>query len=411
VPTCAPLGSIGNTMYKVEYLILLDSKKSKCKTVKAITNLLQADSDIEIVNNEIFFKEYSTDILIKLGKKDSAQHLFFNISLICKTESDIELFSKLLKAIRTALNLISKTHYVIWDDLSLFYAQKAYPLIFNVENLMRLLITKFMLTNIGIGWEKDRVPTDVQQSINTNNRDINYLQNVDFIQLKNFLFSENYPNHKDSLIKELKNATDFSNLNLDEIKSLLPESNWNRFFQPIVGCEAEYLKKRWDKLYELRCKVAHNKSFNINEFELVRTLHDELKPHLEKAIKSLNKIEVSDEQKENVAENVVINLNESYSMFMLSYRYMEQRLNEVANDIADSTVAFGVVDSANKLLSEGLITKKQHTIIMQINKTRNSILHNADAAPASHEIDYCQQMIYQVNDLLYGYLHKTKKKK
>ncbi|ELV8738233.1 hypothetical protein QNF08_004549, partial [Vibrio vulnificus] len=142
---------------------------------------------------------------------------------------------------------------------------------------MRLLITKFMLTKIGLGWTKERVPTDVQQSINSNNTDANYLNNVDFIQLKNFLFSENYPNHKDSLIKKLKSAKDFANLELDDIKSLIPESNWDRFFQPLVGCEADFLKKRWDQLYELRCKVAHNKDFNKTNLEDVSKLALELK--------------------------------------------------------------------------------------------------------------------------------------
>lgn len=402
-------------MYKVEYLILLDSEKSKCKTVKAIKNLLQADSDIEIEKNKITHNGYSTTISIKLGKKDSAQHLFFNISLTCNKEEYLELFSKLLKSIRSALSLISKTHYVIWDDLSLYYAQKAYPLIFDIENLMRQLITKFMLTNIGVGWEKDRVPTDVQQSINPNNKDVNYLQNVDFIQLKNFLFSENYPNHKDSLIKELKNAKDFSNLDLEEIKSLLPESNWNRFFEPIVGCDAEYLKKRWDKIYDLRCKVAHNKSFNKNELESVDVLYNELKPHLKKAIDSLNEIVITDEQKENIAENVVINLNEAFGEFIINFREMEKLLSRIARSLHpenNKNLLFrGVGNSSDILLENGIITKEQYSIIKRIFYTRNSIVHHSDISLSIKEISYCEVMIKKINQFLKSYYYENIQKK
>jgi hypothetical protein len=132
-----------------------------------LKSLLETDSEIEIQKDKVSYKGFVTSIDIKLGKKDSASHLFFNIILYCNEEKNIERFSELLRAIRGAVSLISKTNYVIWDDLSLFYSQKAYPIIFNIENLMRQLITKFMLTTIGVGWTKERVPTDVQQSVNS----------------------------------------------------------------------------------------------------------------------------------------------------------------------------------------------------------------------------------------------------
>ena len=40
-------------MYKVEYLILLEAEKTRCKTVKALKNLLQSDSDISIDRSKI----------------------------------------------------------------------------------------------------------------------------------------------------------------------------------------------------------------------------------------------------------------------------------------------------------------------------------------------------------------------
>ncbi len=223
------LGIVG-IMFKVEYLILLDNEKTSCKTIKALKNFIQSDSNIEIDKDIITYKDFKASIQIKTGKPSDSTHLFFNITLSCASESEIEKFSSLLKAIRSLLSLLTKTYYILWDDLSLFYSQKSYPIIFDIENLMRKLITKFMLLNIGVGWTKDRIPTEVQQSVNPNNNDTNYLQNVDFIQLKNFLFSEYYPNHKESLIKELKSAKDITKLNLQDIKSLIPESNWEKYF-------------------------------------------------------------------------------------------------------------------------------------------------------------------------------------
>ena len=238
-----------------------------------------------------------------------------------------------------------------------------------------------MLTNIGVGWIKDRVPTDVQQSINPNNKDINYLHNVDFIQLKNFLFSENYPNHKDSLIKKLKSAKDFSNLDLDEIKSLLPESNWDKFFEPIVGCNAEYLKKRWDKLYDLRCKVAHNKTFNKSDLDEVKRLVNQLKSHLEKALSNLDKIVVAEEERENVAENVVINFSEAFGDFIINFRHLERLLGMISNHpkiVTGSKKHKSIGNLSGNLRDKGIISEEQYKAIKRVSHVRNNIVHRGD---------------------------------
>ncbi|OXL16969.1 hypothetical protein CAN34_13700 [Psychrobacter sp. DAB_AL32B] len=73
---------------------------------------------------------------------------------------------------------------------------------------MRKLLTKFMLINVGVNWYKTDVPDDVANSIRTkdNNlkKDFTYFHNTDFIQLKNFLFSEEYISNKNKLINTLK---------------------------------------------------------------------------------------------------------------------------------------------------------------------------------------------------------------
>lgn len=395
-------------MYNVEYLILLEKDKTKCKTVNALKNLLQSDSDIEIEKNVITHKKnYATKIIIKTGKKDSStkEHLFFSISLHCNTHEEIEQFSNLLKTVRSSLNLITQNVNVILDDLNLFYAQKAYPIIFNIENLMRQIITKFMLTNVGVGWTKERVPTEVQQSINPSNKDLNFLNNVDFIQLKNFLFSENYPNDKDSLIKKLKAAKDFSNLDLDDIKSLLPESNWERFFEPIVGCEAEYLKKRWDKLYDLRCKVAHNKSFKKNDLEDVKTLSSELKVHFVKALNNLDKIVITEDERENIAEKVVISSLDSFHGFVIirtikRFHQLAKTINIISNHSKINTSgkkskSFG--SQTGILLDNGIINQEQYSDLKQIYYLRNRIVHFIDPSISNEDLSYWK---FKIDELI-----------
>ncbi|ENP8453407.1 hypothetical protein ACEI25_000001 [Photobacterium damselae] len=392
-------------MFKVEYLVLSDIKKTQCKTIPALKSLLQADSDVSIERNKVTFKKHSSDIKIKSGKNDEKSHIYFNVCLVCKLEEDLDDFSLLLKSVRKSLSFVSKSTYVVWDDLSLYYSGQAYPKLFEIENLMRVLITKFMLTKVGLGWTKDRVPTDVQQSINTNNTDVNYLNNVDFIQLKNFLFSENYPNHKDSLIKKLKAAKDFTELELDDIKSLIPESNWERFFQPLVGCDADFLKKRWEQLYELRCKVAHNKDFTKSNLKDVSRLTQELKPILEKALSSVESITITEEEKDSVFENVITIYDVEFGKYMTRIQRLE--------DVMRAFIQFFGIDTPNKHRSSllelqkalapiGILSEEQLNTINSARQIRNKIVHDTFATDprevmeTQHELE---KLIITLEDL------------
>jgi hypothetical protein len=395
-------------MYKVEYLVLLDKAKSTCNTANALRNLLQSNSNISINKSKIKHDDYETSFSIKLGKNKDSSHIFFNISVECDQEDDIEKFSILLKAIRSSISLITSNQYVIGDDLSQYYAEKGYPIIFKIENLMRKLIAKFMLTTIGIGWTKERIPTDVQQSKNSNNNDLNYLNNIDFIQLNNFLFSDNYPSHKENLIKELKKAKDFTQLNLDEIKSLLPESNWDKYFEPIVGCEAEYLKKKWSKLYDLRCQIAHNKTFSKNDLAEVKKIVSDLKPHLEKALGSLDKIVMSEEERENVAENVAINLNETYGSFIVKFRNLEKFLFTISNHPKVNSTGKKIKQFGNQtsvLKNEGIINIEQYSELKRIFYFRNSIVHNSESKDVIlNEIHRIENMVETYIKFIKDYL-------
>lgn len=375
-------------LYRVEYLVLSDVKKTQCKTIQALKSLIQADSDISIEKNKISFKKHASEIKINFGENEENSNIYFNVCLTCKSENELDDFSLLLKSVRKSLSFIDKATYVVWDDLSLYYSNQAYPKLFEIENLMRLLITKFMLTKVGLGWTKERVPTDVQQSINAHNTDTNYLNNVDFIQLKNFLFSENYPHHKDSLIKKLKAAKDFTELVLDEIKFLIPESNWERFFQPLVGCEAEFLKKRWDQLYELRCKVAHNKDFNKSNLESVNKLTSELKPWLEKALSSLESISVTEDEKDNVFENVLTLYDATLAKYMARIQRLEQILSSLLQLFGTETRSLhssSFFELQKAVASIGILSDEQLVIINDVRRVRNMIVHNMFSID-SHEV-------------------------
>ena len=366
-------------MYKVEYLILFDSQKSKCNTVSALKNLLKSDSTITIEGQNIVQNRFKAKLEIKKGTNKENSHSFFNIVLQCTVESEVESFSSVLRSVRTALNMISETVYVIWDDISLYYSQKAYPILFDIENVMRMLITKFMLTNVGLGWTKDRVPTDVERSVNIANKDLNYLNNVDFVQLNNFLFSENFPTHKETLIRQLKTVKEPSADDIEKLKALLPESNWDRFFEPLVGCEADMLKNRWDRLYELRCLVAHNKNFTKADLEDVTKISGELRPILTKATESLDKITVTEEEKETVVENVIESQDLTFRKFLSRYKRLDRLVGQVVRakqlETGSSLKRLPISRASRILREHQVIDHVQYDQIRSAYSLRNSLIY------------------------------------
>ena len=87
--------------------------------------------------------------------------------------------------------------------------------------------------------------------INQNN---GLLYRLDFIELSDFLFKE-YPLKSDlsELKKYIKEKRDIP---FSLAENFVPKSNWDRYFKDIVSVEGAHLKKQWEKLYELRCKIA-----------------------------------------------------------------------------------------------------------------------------------------------------------
>ncbi|WP_152978582.1 HEPN domain-containing protein, partial [Psychrobacter piscatorii] len=299
---------------------------------------MQTDSDIVLNNGSITYEnsfsvKYQLDFNIISNTEDVCFHLTINTESI----EDIEKLTKLLRAIRKRFSIITNSPQILFDGLSMHYASKAYPLIYEIENLMRKLLTKFMLINVGVNWYKTDVPDDVASSIRTkdNNlkKDFTYFHNTDFIQLKNFLFSEEYISNKNKLINTLKSLKTKNNLTIEDIESLdqlIPESNWSKHFSNSIDINEKELSNDWQKLYELRCDVAHNKTFTINDYDNLVKLINKIKPVIEEAIASLSNLHITETEKDSIEEHVIGSISSELGEFMLSWNKLESNIRSWA---------------------------------------------------------------------------------
>jgi len=321
-----------------EYLIIIDKETnsgfySLCNSIERFNEFIESEKELKINNNKIKMDNHSYNYAIKQGKVKGKEQNFFYITLEFKgDEQSIEKYKNLLRTIKKVFKLNKIIVETLRDDLSFHYSKLAYSLIHNIENMMRKFITYFMITNVGKDWVNESSPTHIQEALDKTKRKeyIDVLQQLDFIHLGDLLFKVYSEDDISNLFKKIKTLT--NNINLNELQNYLPKSNWDKYFKEIIDCDDLYLKKRWEQLYDLRNKIAHTSNFTVGDYEDIQTLVSEVKEKLEKAFENIDTIELLDEDKEQLSENIATNINEDIGIFIKEWNKLEKRIERLANN-------------------------------------------------------------------------------
>lgn len=398
---------------RVEYLILIDSKESYCKSVNSLNNLLQAYDEIKIDGDSISYCGNAFHYEVSFEEIGKEHQRYFHIRVTNSDTSTTQEFRTLLKSLRTILTKIGgRPPEIVWDEIGSQLCVDAYPLVHQTENLLRKLITKFMLASVGIGWTKEAIPREVVESVkgNTSETNQNYLHELDFIQLSNLLFKDYTSGDTRKIIKKIEEAEAINEIDLAELKELVPNSNWERYFSPIVDCDSNYLKKRWDRLYELRCKVAHNRFITPEEFEEIRILTSDVDGKLQQALDNLDKIEVSDEQKEEVAINAAATTNELFAEFLWKWEELNDWLKHLDMLIAKDEKELEKIrgnknwrNLSNFAIKKGVLPKKTKNFLMELFQFRNAIVHHPDVkfsdSSVYERLGMIDRLTFEISDL------------
>lgn len=388
---------------KVEYLVVIDTNSSFCNSKKAFNSLLSSIDEININKNKLIWHNLEIDFELQTEEIEKDKQRYFHVKLQCNNLDKVDEFSELLRSLQDVLYKASNRQFqILWNDLTLYYSQKAYPLIHEIENLMRKLITKFMLTNIGLGWEKAAIPNELKKNSRAKPNDSNYLYEVDFIQLSEFLFLNYETIDTKTLFEKVKKITDINEISIDDLKQFIPKSNWDRYFAKIVDCENSYLEKRWTKLYEFRCKIAHNNAFTKSDYEQTINLINEVKVKIQKAIDNLDKIQISQEDKEIVIENIASKSNELYGIFINQWKNLVSELFEIISsnlNILDKStipsylnneinrIKYDIRNMINILNKNKLLDNVFSNEFNQLQEFRNLLIHHSDLTFSEEELN------------------------
>ncbi len=300
---------------KVEYLILIKKDGSFCEDAKSFINFLSADRSLEINKKIISFRpktgkyKLQVNYLLKSGEVNNRDERYFLFELTRNDKTRIDEFTELSRRIKKLVEKINPQKVKIntlWDDIALEYAKEAYPLINQVENLMRKLISKFMLINVGMDWSKEAMHSEIKNklTLKKENADLHFddIYQADFIQLSEVLFKQYRSVDIGYIDNLLSKAEKLSDLKFAELKRLQPLSNWERYFSAIIEGDEKKIKETWDKLYDYRNKIAHNRGLTKKEYEDVKVLVGEVSQIIAKALESLDSITIKEEEKETIVK-------------------------------------------------------------------------------------------------------------
>ncbi|WP_250866184.1 HEPN domain-containing protein [Caballeronia sp. INSB1] len=294
---------------KVELVTVHDSEVRLSSSASVILNVINADPSFVIEAKQLTYDKsftcnYSCTDWFNVNGQSGMLHVFKFVSDEEVTEADCQNFAAMLKAFRTIMHELGKKTSIetLWDDVSFRYCKLAYPMILNTENQMRRLITQFMLKTLGATWIHTSAPKEVHEQLQKSKRGAdgsNPLHEVDFDVLVDYLTKPYSSDTTESLHKRIKalnpETLEAANENIEQLKAMVPQSNWTRYFSKIVSCEDSFLRSKWNELYVLRCKIAHNTYLNELEYEKVKDLCGELDKIVTDAASKLGQVEVSEE--------------------------------------------------------------------------------------------------------------------
>lgn len=319
----------------IEY-VLIKSENDFCKDIDQFKSLLQANSRITFEDNYCYLsgKRFNYSLTSNNVKWDKRKEVVFYFAV--STESNNEKDADLIEAFDAFIRRVNSecgNHFVIntiWDDASIYYAKKLYPMIAEVENLLRKIIYLFMINIAGSAWFESTVPGDVKKSISnaldkdkhsdpTSNAD--QLYHADFVQLGAFFF-HSYPIKPvdSNAIRKIQDMV-INHVDVDKLMETLDlyehKSNWDRYFAEKIA--VQNLSEKWDSLYYYRNKVAHTKRLNKKEYLEATRLIKELTVAFNECLTHVEEIHFTEAESvaaREIAEKTVVSYRDIYSDFI-----------------------------------------------------------------------------------------------
>lgn len=301
--------------YRIELLIKIQERNTVLNNEEKIVKLFNLNDKLEIqaVGNkkyhELKYKGKRFRFVISMESENIYSVVVYTVGKL-ENESErtdaLDILTEVVRELKITIsaNLKNCSYEVLWDDVGIYYAELAFPKIIQIENLMRKLITKFMLVSVGMDFFNN-IPTDLNLR-DDKNADSGFLHNIDFIDLKKYLFVARSLKKQDELLKIIDSLEENTLPPDVDLLNYKRDSYWNRYFREKIGSgiDADSIKDDWEKLYKLRCRVAHSKFLKKDEYLEIDKICRKLSGTFSDALDKLNDISLSEENKEIISDDI-----------------------------------------------------------------------------------------------------------
>ena len=401
---------------KSEYLITFDSKDKICTSVEKFKNLLAAHAAIAFVKKEkIEFNEKNFPYQLAQGTLSDGS-LYYDLTIEDADPSDREVYTNLVREVRRICAKISGRNIImLHDGLGEDYCQLGYPIVYKTENLMRKLIAKFMAISIGYDWGDVSTPKEVLDSVRIDGKKekSNFLQEVDFIQLSNFLFKKYTKHDVVRFVDSIKEKSDDEVVRVGDLRQYSPFTNWEKYFAKKVNCDSEYLRTKWERLYEYRCKIAHCRGISKLEFDELSQISLDICKKIQAALDAIGDVHVEEAEREELAENFSGAANKNAADFIAKYNKLADLMRFVCGVASDDKDIYhkheanktNIKMQASYLCAvKGLIDRDVMLLITRAQEFRNKVVHQVGLIDIS-ETELLEQSLAvdAVLDLIGGF--------
>lgn len=245
------------------------------------------------------------------------------ISILIRVEGEDKLEAFRLPLVKHLKDERFDFIYILTDDVSKEICQKLYPKINLLENLLRKYLTTFFATRLGPKWWDDIAYDELNKKVRDrrNNETVfsKHMLNgkeetlvdtksflIDFKDLGEIIYRVSAGNLKSEDITKQIEKLDENNLTVlkDAVKNLKNEikTNIKKFFPEF---EKINFQKKWEFLYNIRNKVAHNSILTKNDEDEANKSLDELIKFLQRENDSLGQLRFDPEEIAIYQENIV----------------------------------------------------------------------------------------------------------
>lgn len=245
------------------------------------------------------------------------------ISFLLKVEGDVKLAGFRKPLVKYLKDEKFDFIYILTDEVSKEISTNLYEGLNTIENLLRKYLTTFFATRLGPKWWDDVANDELNKKVRDrkNNETVFSKQTIngkeetlvdtksfliDFKDLGEIIYRVSAGNLKsDNIIKQIEKLDESDTENLSEaVKNLKNEikTNIKKYFPEFEKIE---FQRKWEFLYSIRNKVAHNGLLTEFDEEDAKKYLEELTDFLNKQNDEIGQLEFDPDEIAIYQENIV----------------------------------------------------------------------------------------------------------